>query len=58
MDPINPITIALQLAPQLPEDFTIAGMVITHLDALRHWRRDASSPQSAGNKAVSETAKD
>ena len=40
---LNPVTIALQLAPQLPEDFAIAGKVLAHLDELRHWR--AGKPQ-------------
>ena len=42
---LNPVTIALQLAPQLPEDFAIAGKVLAHLDELRHWRAGKPQPQ-------------
>ncbi len=31
-------TLALQLAPQLPEDFTQAGLVLEYLEELRRWR--------------------
>lgn len=31
-------TLALQLAPQLPEDFAQAGLVLEYLQELRQWR--------------------
>ena len=42
---INPVTIALQLAPQLPEDFAVAGMVLAYLNELVHWRAGKPLPQ-------------
>ena len=42
---LNPVTIALQLAPQLPEDFVAAGMVLAYLNELVHWRAGKPLPQ-------------
>lgn len=39
-------TLALQLAPQLPEDFAQSGLVLEYLEALRQWRNCPSYPQA------------
>ncbi len=39
-------TLALQLAPQLPEDFTLAGLVLEYLQELRQWRSYTSYSQA------------
>jgi hypothetical protein len=41
------VTLALQLAPQLPEDFAEAGMVLAYLDQLRYWRAGKAYPQQS-----------
>jgi hypothetical protein len=40
-------TLALQLAPQLPEDFVQAGLVLQCLEELRQWRSCPGNSQVA-----------
>jgi hypothetical protein len=47
-------TLALQIAAQLPEDFSEAGQVLECLDELRHWRAGRPFSKSLSNFAVIE----